>query len=148
MLLQTISQVLPDGLAIEHNSALWILGCSSVPQPVARMMDVGRQSNGSDCGVLAITFAYDVCSGTDPCTVRFDRNKSIRLHLADYLEKHCLLHFPVVGEQKSAGVKMTQTVNLHCSCRLPEVRGDKMAKCDICLKYGTTNTAWTFQVMF
>ena len=82
------------------------------------MMDVGRQSNGSDSGVLAIAiaFAYDVCSGADPCTVKFDR-KSIRQHLADCLEKHCLSRFPVVGEQRSAGVKRTQTIDLHCFCR-------------------------------
>ena len=32
-----------------------------------RTMDVGKQSNGSDCGVLA---AYDICSGSDPCKAR------------------------------------------------------------------------------
>ena len=94
--------------------------CSSASQLVVRMMDVGTQSNSSDCGVLAIAFAYDVCSGADPCTVKFDR-KSIRQHLADYLEKCCLSRFPVVGERRSAGVKKTRTVDLHCFCRLPEV---------------------------
>ena len=107
------------------------LVCSSASQLVVRMMDVGTQSNSSDCGVLAIAFAYDVCSGADPCTVKFDC-KSIRQHLADCLEKCCLSRFPVVGERRSAGVKKTRTVDLHCSCRLPEVRGDKMAECDTC----------------
>ena len=32
---------------------------------VLRMMDVGRQSNGSDCGVLALAFAYNICSGNE-----------------------------------------------------------------------------------
>ena len=27
------------------------------------MMDVEKQSNGSDCGVLAIAYAFDLCSG-------------------------------------------------------------------------------------
>ena len=54
---------------------------STASQLVVRMMDVGRQSNGSDCGVLAIAFAYDVCRGSDPCKVTFD-HKSIRQHLA------------------------------------------------------------------
>ena len=35
-------------------------------QLVVRMMDVGKQSNGSDCGVLAIAFAYNICSGNAP----------------------------------------------------------------------------------
>ena len=33
------------------------------------MMDVEKQSNGSDCGVLAIAYAFDLCSGLNPCTV-------------------------------------------------------------------------------
>ena len=45
-----------------------------------RIMDVGQQSNSSDCGVLAIAFAFDICCGKDPCSVRFD-HKSIRHHL-------------------------------------------------------------------
>ena len=36
------------------------------------MMDVEKQSNLSDCGVLAIAYAFDLCSGLNPCTVRFD----------------------------------------------------------------------------
>ena len=37
------------------------------------MMDVEKQSNGSDCGILAIAYAFDVCSGPvllDLITVR------------------------------------------------------------------------------
>ena len=34
-----------------------------------RIIDVGQQSNGSDCGVLAIAFAFDICCGRDPCSV-------------------------------------------------------------------------------
>ena len=47
-------------------------------------MDVEKQSNGSDCGVLAIAYAFDLCSGLNPCTVRFDHSK-IRSHLATCL---------------------------------------------------------------
>ena len=45
---------------------------SSAAKLVVRMMDVEKQSNGSDCGVLAIAYAFDICSGFDPCQVRFD----------------------------------------------------------------------------
>ena len=105
---------------------------SSASQLVVRMVDVERQSNGSDCGVLAIAFAYDICHGDDPCTVRFD-HKSIRQHLANCLEKCSLSRFPVAGKRRSSSVRQkTQTVDLHCSCRLPEEKGDKMAECDKC----------------
>ena len=43
---------------------------SPAKQLVVRMMDVGRQSNGSDCGVLALAFAYNICSGNDPCKIK------------------------------------------------------------------------------
>ena len=96
-----------------------------------RIMDVGRQCNGSDCGVLAIAFAYDICSGNDPCKVKYD-HRLIRRHLADCLENCSLSPFPVVGERRTTGVRHTQSVDLHCSCRLPEEEGDKMAECDVC----------------
>ena len=49
-----------------------------------KIMDVGQQSNGSDCGV-AIAFAFDTCCGKDPCSVRFD-HKSLRYHFAKCME--------------------------------------------------------------
>ena len=61
------------------------------------MMDVEKQSNGSDCGVLAIAYAFDICSGSNPCVVRFDHSK-IRQHLATCLENCQFSRFPVVGE--------------------------------------------------
>ena len=39
-----------------------------------RMMDVMRQTNSSDCAVLSIAFACDLCSGVDPCRARYDHN--------------------------------------------------------------------------
>ena len=36
------------------------------------------------------------------------------------------------GEQKSAAIKSSKTVDLHCSCRMPEQPDDEMAKCDKC----------------
>ena len=49
---------------------------SPAKQLVVKMMDVGRQSNVSDCGVLAIAFAYDICSGNDPCKIKYDVYKA------------------------------------------------------------------------
>ena len=41
-----------------------------------RMMDVAKQSNSSDCGILSIAYAFDVCSGYDPCEVKYDHKKN------------------------------------------------------------------------
>ena len=103
---------------------------SPAEQLVVRMMDVGRQLNGSDCGVLAIALAYDICSGNDPCKIKYD-HRSIR-HLADCSKKCCLSRFPEVGERRTVGIRHTQSVDLHSSCRLPEEKGDKMVECDVC----------------
>ena len=65
---------------------------SSASTLTFRMMDVMRQVNQSDCGILSIAIAYEICSGGDPCSVKFD--KSIRKHLAICLEKFKLSCFP------------------------------------------------------
>ena len=44
---------------------------SPAKELVVKILDVGKQSNSSDCGVYAIAFAFDICSGNDPCSVRF-----------------------------------------------------------------------------
>ena len=37
----------------------------------------------------------------------------------------------MLGERKSA-VRKPKIVELHCSCRMPEEKGDEMAQCDVC----------------
>ena len=55
------------------------------------MMDVEKQSNGSDCGVLAIAYAFDICSGMNPGSVRFDHSKiwPLVLRIARFLVFLC-----------------------------------------------------------
>jgi hypothetical protein len=90
-----------------------------------------EQSNGSNCGVLAIAYAFDIIySGLDPCSVRFDHSR-IRPHLATCIENCQVSHFPVLGKRKIAPRK-PKTVELHCSCHMPEEEGDTMAECDSC----------------
>ena len=92
------------------------------------MLDVGRQCNGSDGGVFTIAFAYHIRSGNDHAK----SSGSIRKHLANYLEQCHLSHFPVAGERRCAGIRNTQSVDLHCSCWLSEEKGDKMVECNVC----------------
>ena len=53
---------------------------SKLPEINIVMMDVEKQTNGSDCGVLSIAYAFDICSGFNPCVVMFDHSR-IRQHL-------------------------------------------------------------------
>ena len=85
-----------------------------------RMVNVERQSNSSDCGVLAIAYAFDICSGVDPCKARYDSSRT-RQHLATCLSDCNFSRFPVVSsERKCRSVKLSKTVELYCTCRLPE----------------------------
>ena len=63
--------------------------------------------------------------------MRFDPKK-IRRHLMACLENCQFSRFPLLGERKSAPIKSTKTVELHCTCRMPEEKGDEMAECDSC----------------
>ena len=93
-------------------------------------MDVEKQSNGSDCGVLGIAYAFDICNVLNPCNVRFDQYK-IRKHLATCLEKCQISRFPVLGGRSSVSKKPCM-LELHCSYRMPEENSYEMAECDSC----------------
>ena len=106
-------------------------------------MDVEKQSNGSDCGVLAIAYAFDLCSGFDPCSARFDHS-GIRLHLTTCLENFHVSHFPVLGERKSAPRKpRTLESTALVACQKRKVTRWPSVMCATC---GITATAWTFPV--
>ena len=94
-------------------------------------MYVEKQSNGSDRGVLAIAYAFKMCHRLNRCTVKFD-HKKIRHHLVTCLQSGQFVRFPVLGDCRKAAVRSTKTVNLHYTCRMPEEKGDEMAKCDSC----------------
>ena len=98
-----------------------------------KMVNVERQSNSSDCGVLAVAYAFDICSGVDPCKARYDSSRT-RQHLATCLSDCNFSRFPVVGsERKCRSVKLSKTVELYCTCRMPERVGEEnMAECDVC----------------
>ncbi len=81
-----------------------------------RTMDVARQSNGSDCGVLAIAYAFDICSGLDLCSVSFDSN-NIRQHLLTCLEQCQLSRFPVLQERKCTPVNVSMCVPVRAVAR-------------------------------
>ena len=44
--------------------------------------------------------------------------------------------FPLSGERVvGSRVRSSQSVDLHCSCRMPEAKGDEMACCDRCKQW-------------
>ena len=67
-------------------------------------MNVVKQSNSSNSGVLAIAYAFDICSGFSPCSVELDQ-KIIRQHLVTCLEKSQFKRFPMLCEREVDPVK-------------------------------------------
>ena len=96
-----------------------------------QMMNVERQNNLSDCGVLAIAYAFDICSGCDPCKAKFDSSQ-IRQHLVTCLSNCKFSRFPVIGGERRSHTAKPSVVDLYCKCHLPEREGDKMVQCDRC----------------
>ena len=58
------------------------------------------QSDRAMCGLFAIAFAYDLCSGLDPTTRTYDESQ-MRSHLAKCLRQGYFQHFPslLVGDR-------------------------------------------------
>ena len=116
-------------------ASMWFIATLEV-----RMMNVAKQSNSSDCGILSIAYAFDLCSGYDPCEVKYD-HKKIRQHLVMCLENCQLSRFPLLCKQKSSSIKSTKTVDLYCSCCMLGESND-MAES----MFSIIATAWTFLV--
>ena len=61
--------------------------------------------------------------------MRFDPKK----HLMDGMFRELpVFTFSTVGRANECPIKSTKAVELHCTCRMPEEKGDEMAECDSC----------------
>ena len=108
------------------------LVCTTLTELTIQMMDVQKQDNGLDCGVLAIAIAYDLCAGYDLGQVQYDSNK-IRPHLMACLKQLRFCRFSLSGEERTgASATTSQVIDLFCTCRMPEEDDVEMAECDGC----------------
>jgi hypothetical protein len=96
-------------------------------------MSVSKQTNGFDCGVMAIAFVTCLLFEQDPVNVRFDMSK-MRPHLLTCLEHGRVTPFPVLSYR---AVRMPVlgicSDELFCTCRQVFVDGDdQMIECSVC----------------
>ncbi len=84
-----------------------------------RMMPVQKQTNASDCGILAVAMSLDLCSGNDPCISEYGNTQAIREHLKNSLETCKMTRFPVVTKERKA-TPTDFKIPLFCYCRMPE----------------------------
>ena len=99
--------------------------------------DVTCQQTGSnDCGLFAIANATELCFGGNPSSVIYDQ-ASMRKHLLNCFLQDKLTPFPKedVRVEISSEVDGTSEIEVYCSCRLPEDKKQRMAKCMKCLEW-------------
>ena len=92
--------------------------------------NVQHQFGGSDCGLFALAFATALSSSTDPTTCTFDQDV-MREHFLKCIEKGQIDSFPLkqVRRPICRPVKV-ETFDIHCHCRMPEKKQDRMILCN------------------
>ena len=73
--------------------------------------------------------------GEQPGGLYFDQTR-MRKHLMYRLEAQYLSTFPIVRKRRRAAkVKLSSTIRLYCSCRMPELAGRTMIQCCACKEW-------------
>ena len=116
-------------LSTKSQLAAMISTEESKMEVVVRLNKTQYQNGGSDCGVFAIAFATDLCYGNDPASLKYAQEK-MRPHLIECFTSGSISPFP--SKFVRPGKAKKEKIELFCSCRLPEMVGDKMAQCFIC----------------
>lgn len=96
------------------------------------LINVHHQRLYSDCGLFALAFAFDLCSGNDPYQSLYDQG-AMRSHLVNCFERQEFKRFPRVTENplpSKMRVLSTVTVKVYCHCR--ELEKCPMVSCDKC----------------
>ena len=95
-----------------------------------------KQSGSRDCGLYSIATATQLCHGELPRSVVWDQTL-MRSHLLECFKGGKFVPFPgrrVDGEIKE-NVTVKQVVPVYCTCRMPEDRKNKMARCSQCKEW-------------
>lgn len=98
-------------------------------------MNCFDQGGTYDCGIFSIAFATAVAYGIDPATCFFDQRK-MRRHLYYCLSAGKLTPFPVTNlKGKTARKIVCEDIEVHCHCRIPEMKNVAMIECTGCSRW-------------
>ena len=108
----------------------------ATPKPAitVKYMDTQMQCGSTDCGIFAIAFAVALANGEQPGGLHFEQPQ-MRKHLMHCLESQCLSGFPVTRGRRAARVKLSSSLHVYCSCRMPEQAGSTMIQCSTCKEW-------------
>ena len=96
---------------------------------------VQRQLGTADCGVFAIAAAFHTASREDVTTLNF-LQQQMRQHLTQCFEQQKLSPFPLEACKRGRRRQdQNVTVQLYCTCNMPESFDVNMIMCDVCLSW-------------
>ena len=110
----------------------WPDTCPSLlatPKPAitVKYVDTQMQCGSTDYCIFAIVFATVLANGEQPGGLHL-KQPMMQKHLMHCLEAQCLSAFPV-SWRRAAKVKLSSTLHVYCSCRMPEQAGNTMIQC-------------------
>lgn len=106
--------------------------CTKKSEIQLKIMDVQMQAGGSDCGLFAIAFATAIVNGIPPEKFLFNPTR-MRKHLYKCLQNERMTMFPTMKERRGATkAKSSNTINIFCVCRMPELQNIEMVACCKC----------------
>ena len=85
-----------------------------------KMMNVQLQNGGCDCGLFAIAFATALANAIQPGNCFFKQDL-MRKHLYKCLMEEKMTMFPLKPRRTNRLVKSEDTIELFCTCRMPEI---------------------------
>ncbi len=98
------------------------------------MMNIARQPNSFDCGVIAIANATEIAFGYSPLQCIWDASL-MRSHLVKCLEEGKMTRFPMLRERRlgfGRTIKAFVEEEIHCICRMPDNKEETMIRCSMC----------------
>ena len=84
------------------------------------------QTNAHDCGPFAVAFACDLAAGIDPLSRQYNPDQ-LREQIGEMLGSRVAKPMGTKREHVSDGQVVTHHVDLHCTCRLPDISGFEFA---------------------
>ena len=89
------------------------------------------QEGTYDCGLFAVAYATSAAHGQDPAKCTYDQ-KQIRQHLYRCLCNGKITPFPLKSSSSSSRVITSDNIEVHCHCRMPELKNVAMIQCNYC----------------
>ena len=115
-----------------------ILQIACICKPQGNTLEIQRlpvqqQKGRHDCGVFAIAYMVEVCSGNNVETVSFNQIR-MRTHLKICLESGVMSPFPKATRKACTKKSQAQIIReyLYCKCKMPDFYDEHMISCDIC----------------